>query len=542
MPPATAPPPPGVTKGDQPVKATFSTRTLVLASIAAVVGLTAFLCMHFWPFAEQAVIQDLQEVTDSRVQVRVFHSKYFPYPGCTLQGVVFIHGTATQPLVSIDKVTMRGTYWGMLVRHVSRITAEGMHVFIPPFGSGQVFHAQRSEITIGEIVADGATVEFALHNPVKPPLRFDIRQALLHDLGWESAFTYRLRVHNPEPPGEIVTNGQFGAWNHDDPARTPLSGEYRLEQADLSVYLGIAGILSSTGKFGGRLGHIDISGTTDTADFEVKSGGHPVRLVTEFSAYIDGTRGDTFLERVDANFRNTHVVVTGDIAKPGNGKGKTASLDLRTGSARIEDLVGLFVKNEPAPMSGAVTFRTKVKIPSGERPFLERVSLRGGFGIGGAEFSQPSTQAEVNKLSSGARGEKDISDPETVLTDLTGQVAVENGIARLEDLSFQVPGAVSRMHGTYNLLNYKIDLHGQMQLDSKISNTQSGAKALLLKMIDPFFKKRKKGEIIPVRISGTFEKPSFGLDLKDKKAQSVAPPSHVPVTSVPAPRPRHFQN
>ena len=90
------------------------------------------------------------------------------------------------------------------------------------------------------------------------------------------------------------------------------------------------------------------------------------------------------------------------------------------------------------------------------------------------------------------------------------------------------------MQGTYNLINYKIDLRGQMQVDSKIANTSTGGKALLLKMIDPFFKKREKGEIIPVRISGTFQNLSFGLDLKDKKAQKVAPPSHIPPANTPA--------
>jgi len=76
------------------------------------------------------------------------------------------------------------------------------------------------------------------------------------------------------------------------------------------------------------------------------------------------------------------------------------------------------------------------------------------------------------------------------------------------------------MQGTYNLINYKIDLRGQTHVDSKIANGSSEGKALLLTMIDPFIKKRKKGEIIPVRISGTFQNPSFGLDLKDKHRKS----------------------
>lgn len=84
------------------------------------------------------------------------------------------------------------------------------------------------------------------------------------------------------------------------------------------------------------------------------------------------------------------------------------------------------------------------------------------------------------------------------------------------------------MHGTYNLITHHIDLRGQLNVDSKLSNTTSGGKAFLLKIMDPFFKKRKKGEILPVRISGTYENPSFGLDLRDKKAQQVAPPSSAP--------------
>jgi hypothetical protein len=69
------------------------------------------------------------------------------------------------------------------------------------------------------------------------------------------------------------------------------------------------------------------------------------------------------------------------------------------------------------------------------------------------------------------------------------------------------------MHGTYSILNYKIDLHGMMQVDTKISKTSSGIKSLFLKVMDPLFKKRKKGEIVPVHIAGTYEKPQFGLDL-----------------------------
>jgi len=497
-----------------------------VAAAVILVSAAAILWIRFWPFGQTSVVQDLEQASDSRVQVQSFHATYFPHPGCTLSGLTFIHGADTaHPLIAIEKLTVEGSYLSMLARHVSRITAEGLHIFVPSQAS-QPFHTQRSTISIGEIVANGATLEFAGHDPYKSPLRFDIHEATLRDIGWKGALTYRVRVHNPEPPGEVTASGKFGVWNQDNPAQTAVSGKYRFEHADLSVFHGIAGMLSSVGKFDGTLGHIDISGSTDTPDFKVTLGGHPVQLVADFSAYVDAMHGDTFLKRVDAHFGKTRVVASGSVAGTAQGKGKTALIDLSSDNGRIEDMVGLFVKASRAPMSGAVTMHARVEIPPGDRPFLKKISLRGNFGIGGGEFSQPSTQQDVDKLSAGARGEKNAPDPETALTDLAGQVVLANGVANFADLSFGIPGAHARMYGTYNLINYKIDLHGHLRVETKISNTESGAKALLLKMMDPIFKKRKKGEILPVRISGDYNHPSFGLDLDDKKTQQPGAPSH----------------
>ena len=408
------------------------------------------------------MIQNLQEAADSQVKVRAFHRTYFPYPGCILEGVVFQHREGSESLMTVEKLTIRGTYWGTLRRQVSLIQAEGLHIFIPAFGSGQHFHSERSTITVGEMVANGATLEFAAREPLRPTavaLRYS--GGVAARCGMEQPFTYRLKVHvNPEPPGEVTTTGKFGLWNENDPAQTPISGEYRFERADLSVYQGISGLLSSAGKYAGKLDHIDISGATDTPDFEVKSGGHPVYLKAEFSTFVDAMHGDTFLNRVDAHFRNTHVVAEGSVAGSAIRKGKVALLRLSARNGRIEDLLGLFVKKDRPPMSGVVSLQAKVEIPSGPTPFLKKVKLRGTFGIGGGAFAEPSTQQGVNQLSAGALGEKSTDDPETALTDLTGGVDLANGIAHFVDLSFGIPGAHARMHGTYGLIDEKIDLRG----------------------------------------------------------------------------------
>jgi hypothetical protein len=525
----------------QPVELARRTRqhktVLGFAVAAALCVVVLLLWVELWPFQQKPVVQNLEEASDSKLRIRAFHRTYFP-PGCVLEGLQFDHGAnASKPLITIERLVIRGSYLGILSRRLTRITAENMHISIPAFGGGETFHTTPSKITIDEIVANGTVLEFALRTPDQQPLRFEIHEALLRDVGWNGPLSYRVKMHNPEPPAEITASGKFGVWNINDPGQTPVSGEYKFDQADLGVYHGIAGVLSSVGKFSGVLAHIDIAGSTATPDFEVQSSGHRVKLTTEFSAYVDATRGDTFLKRVDAHFRRTHVVAQGSIAGSSSGPGKAALIDLSVSNGRIEDILRLFVKADRPPMSGSITLHAKTQIPPGDRPFLDKVKLQGRFGVEAGTFSQPDTQESVNKLSAGAEGEKDTADPETVLTDLAGQVALQDHTASFSDLSFGVPGAVSRLHGTYNLVSHRIDLRGHLRVDTKISNTTTGAKAILLKMMDPFFKKKRKGEVLPVRISGTYEHPSFGLDFDDRDAQKKLAPT--PGPAAPGKKPGH---
>jgi hypothetical protein len=498
----------------------------VLALVAAIalgmVCLSVLLLSRFWPFGRNAVLQDLAQASDSTVEARAFHKTFFPFPGCVLEGVVFDHGEKSgQPLNTIERLTIRGSYVGIFTNHVDHIIADGARVFIPAFGSGVRLHTQPSKTIVNELVANGTVVEFEPRDPKKDPLKFDIHEGSVRDVGWNGPLRYHLKLHNPKPPGEIEATGEFGVWRKDDPGETPFSGDYKFTDADLHVFHGIAGKLSSGGKFGGVLKHLDVTGSTDVPDFEVAHSGHKVQLITEFSAYVDAIHGDTFLKSVDAHFRRTHVVARGSIAKGPGRKGKTALIDLEAPRGRIEDVLWLFVKEARAPMSGPVGLQGKVEIPPGERPFLEKVKLQGAFGVDEGSFTKTQTQEDVNKLSAGARGENK-DDAETVLTDLKGQVVLENGTAKFSDLSFNVPGAEARLHGTYNIINHKIDLHGPMKVDTAISKTTTGMKALMLKMMDPFFKKKKKGEVVPVHISGTYEHPQFGLDLMGKQGQAQA--------------------
>ncbi|MGA7218061.1 MAG: hypothetical protein WBX38_07095, partial [Candidatus Sulfotelmatobacter sp.] len=315
---------------------------LKLAVVAVAICAASLLWIEAWPFEQKSVVQNLEEASGSKVRVQAFHRKYFPSPGCVIEGVEFDHGSNSgTPLITIRKLTIRGSYVGVILRRVSSITAEGLRIVIPPFGSGETFRATPSKITIDEIVANDALLEFALRKPDTPPLRFEIHEIALHNVGWNGPLSYRVKVKIPEPPGEIAAEGNFGVWNINEAGETPVSGEYKFDHADLSVYGGIAGTLSSAGKFSGTLRHIDIFGTTNTPDFEVQSGGHPVQLIADFTAYVDATHGDTFLKHVDAHFGRTHVVAEGSIAESPEGHGKAAIIDLYAQNGRIEDMLML---------------------------------------------------------------------------------------------------------------------------------------------------------------------------------------------------------
>lgn len=488
-------------------------KTLVILPLvaAAVFCVAAVLCVKYWPFSEKAVQEDLAETADSSVTIRSYHPTYFPSPGCILEGIEFRHGANQFRLITIDKLIIEGSYSGILTKNVPRITAEGARIFIPPFGANTKFHSQHSALVVDELVANGTTVEFTSADSQKHPLIFDVHDAFFRSVRWGSALHYRLKFRNPDPPGEISTEGDFGPWADGHPQDTPMSGSYTFEHADLGVYGGIGGILSSTGKFDGVFQHINVSGTTDTPDFVVTSSGQPHRLLTHFDAYVDATHGDTFLNRVEARIGRTTLIAQGSIAGSPGRKGKLADLRFTSRHGRIEDVLGLFVTANRSPMSGDLSLVASAQVGHGDQPFLERVKLDGKFGIDDGAF-KPETQKDVNALSAGARGENK-DDPETVLTDLKGTVDLSGGVADFHDLEFEVPGAKAHLHDTYNILNHRINLHGEIKVDTKISKTTSGTKALLLKLVDPLFRKKKKGEIVPVHILGTYEKPQFGLDL-----------------------------
>jgi hypothetical protein len=401
-----------------------------------------------WPFSRTAVLQELEAASLSRVDAGTFHATYFPHPGCILEHVTFQHNpkAGSPPLITVERLRIEGSFFDLFRKRLRRVRAEGMRVQIPSRGSDVHFETpKRSPVVIEDLIADGAILEVASRED-KQPLKFSFHNFILSDVGSNGPASFQARLSNPEPPGEITTSGKFGPWNEDDVGKTAVSGEYVFQQADLGVFRGIAGLLSSSGKFSGVLDRIEVQGTTDTPRFTVISSSHLVQLRTQFHAVVNGENGDTFLEKVAATFLKTTVWSEGSVAGTAGQPGKTASVELAANDGRIQDILLLFTRSPRAPMSGTVSFHANVAIPPGKRPFLEKVVLQGDFGIDAGSFTKSDTQEGVNHLSEGALGEedhqeteKDKDDPAAVLSDLKGHVLLRDGTARFSNLSFRSP-------------------------------------------------------------------------------------------------------
>jgi len=479
------------------------------------------------PFTQARVAQGLESIAHSKVTIGKFHMVYFPHVGCVAENVTFAGSASTggtPTLATIQKMAIEARYADLIARpgYIARIVLDGLHVKVPAPGTGgSSASTQPSTVRVGEIVADGAVLEVTRSDD-KPPLRFEIRSLTVRSFGRNSTWSYRVYMQNAEPPGNIISDGQFGPLNLQDLGTTPFSGSYKFQNANLSVFRGIAGTLSSTGEFAGPLGEIGIRGAIDIPDFEAAKSGHPVHLTSRFSAKVNGTNGDVFLTQVETSFLQTSVASSGSVTgRPGH-KGKTTSLEVQVDKGRLQDLLQLFVTTKHPPMNGAMSFKAHISVPPQGRPFLTELTLLGDFGIGEGTFTKPTMQTRVDTLSQSARGEKkdqskakpdaDADDPENVVLNLRGHVEVRDGVAKFTTLSFNVPGASAHMDGSYDLLNQQIDFHGMLKTDAQLSQETTGIKSALLKPLDPLFKRKKAGAAVPVEMTGTYQDPHFGFD------------------------------
>jgi hypothetical protein len=470
----------------------------------------------------------LRERFESTIQFTDFHVAVYPRVHVVIDGLAMRHlgRTDIPPMIQIGAVRMDANFANLFSRHptISHVTLDGLRINTPPRQPGSkpfiqstdVDLSKRFPVTIAHITADAATITI-LRMDAKPPKQFEIHQLEMTDFDFTDPASFHALLTNPVPRGQIHCDGQFGPWQADDPSQTPVTANYTFSNADMSTLKGLKGILSSEGRFAGPLDYLAVEGKTDVPDFALRTSDHPVVLHTDFDAIVDGTNGNTYLNRVTAKFGHTTVVTKGEVVDEYRDiKGRTIVMDTVSNSARIEDLLLLAVKSNPPVMTGAAKLKAKILIPEGNADLIERLRIDAQFGVADAEFTSDTIQGKVDSLSRRGLGRpKDID--LTTASDLQGAFRLANGEVTFSRLSFSVPGADIALVGRYSLDSGQLDFHGHLAMQAKLSQTVTGVKSFFLKAVDPFFKgKNGKGTSLPIKIAGTKDHPSFGLDLHDK--------------------------
>lgn len=488
----------------------------------------AILATH-WPFTRPKVIRSLSQQAEGPVTIQEFHETFFPRPGCEARGVVIRHGEdpSEPPIVTVETLKVKASYASLLTfsRNLDEIDTEGMHIRVPKrrkeaseadranAGGAEKESSDSSaapSIAMHRFIADRATLEFAASDPSGQPFVIEVHHMQLSPASAAKSMAWQATLHIPEPSGEVAAGGRFGPWKRSDPYQTPVSGTYQLSHAKLGVFNGVAGDLSSEGRFDGAIDHLEVSGKASAADFEISAARHAVPIHASFQAVVDGRSGDVALDSIEASFLHTTVFSHGRVASPSEGATKEFTADLAVNRGRIQDLLYL-VNGGPPDLTGVVSLRFHVTLPPRNEAFLKELRLTGEFGIGDARFRNPPTQEGLERISANAYHGDD--DPASVVSDLRGRVSAANGVAMLRDIAFHVPGASALMNGTYQLMTHRIDLEGKVHLEENLSRTTTGIKSFLLKALDPFFHKRKHLSVVPVRIHGVAGHTSISLNL-----------------------------
>lgn len=215
------------------------------------------------------------------------------------------------------------------------------------------------------------------------------------------------------------------------------------------------------------------------------------------------------------HFARTSITAKGAVVGTKGVKGRTVKLDVRIHEGRIEDLLYLSTKAQTPLMVGHVALHTDFLLPPGEPDVIERLQLTGQFDLDAAKFTSREVQDKLKGMSMRARGLDPQEDKAgNVVSNMDGRFRLRDGTLWLEPVSFAMPGATVELRGSYGMRSQALAFDGTLRMQATISEAAGGGvKGFFLKAIDPLFRKKGAGALVPIRVRGTADQPKFGLDV-----------------------------
>jgi len=508
-------------------------RNGLLVGVPAVLAVLIVATVAVWriafnpAFLKDRIVALLSDQLESEVTIDSLEGTFFPRVRLSGGGLVVRHRGRTDvpPLLSVKRFEIRADLREVMrrPRHVSEVRLQGLDVHIPPTDSepsnetGQSATDQASalrEVIVDRFEAPDTVLTLIPRRSDKSPKVFTIHHLVMDSVGRGQKIPFLAVLTNPVPQGQIETSGTFGPWNLDSPASTHLSGNYSFAHADLNTIDGLSGILSSEGTFEGPINRIHVQGTTDTPAFQIDAGGQPVPLKTNFSAIVDGSDGDTRLERVDGHFLGTDLTAAGAIVQQQGVPGRRIEVNIGIDNGRIEDVLRMAMDSPTPVLRGALHLQARLVIPPEKAKVLDKLNLRGSFGLSQATFTNSSVQTKIVGLSRRGQGKSQDEPIGDVLSNLKGRFVIDRASATFSELTFGVPGALVALSGRYSIRAEQVDFHGTLRTKATLSQAAGGGlKSLFLKPFDPFFRKDGAGMVLPIKIVGPRKSPKFGLEL-----------------------------
>jgi hypothetical protein len=496
-------------------------RRILLISCAiialAIAGLATW-AVRSAPQLRGRVVDALNARFESQLALGSLDVDMFPRPRAAGTKLTLRHNGRTDvpPLITIDSFETSAAMLDVLRTPVrlDRVAVDGLAVRIPPGGLRQGQPGTENEphqphpekpspILIDRIDVKSLRVEIHSRRPDKLPRVWDVQMLTMRDFGDLAGSRFDAGLINPVPRGVIDTTGSFGPWHADEPGLTPVSGNYLFQNADMNVINGLGGTLSSSGTYRGVLERLEVEGTTEMPDFSLDLAGQKVILNTRFKAIVDGTNGDTILERVDAKLNESSIAAKGAIVRAQDVKGRHIELDVSLDNARLEDLMQLAVKAAKPPLVGRVNLTTHMLLPAGPEDVVDRLQLDGRFELAQARFTNMNVQRRITTLSRRGRGEEsdEGAEKERVVSNLRGRFKLANGALTFSELTFAVPGSTVQLHGSYDLHSQVMNFEGDLLTDATLADMTSGVKSFLARLAQPLFRRKGGGTQLPIRIS-----------------------------------------
>ena len=530
----------------------------VLAGLLTALGVVVAMSLHrAEPMLRAVIVEKLQDYFHARVELDSFHISLLHglsaegkglriWPPAEVAGVTAPGASpAPSPLIRLDEFRFHAPlhYDPGRPIGISVVRLRGLDIHIPakthfthaPQPGGAASGAGKGEIgaallhfQIDAIQCKDAHLTLESDKPNRLPLEFAISQIKLAGVSAGGPMHFDAKVTIPRPAGVVITSGQVGPWEIDDPGETPLAGDYKLDHADLGVFHGIAGILESRGKYRGALRDLEVNGTTETPDFRLTHFGTPMPLHTHFQATVDGTNGDTYLHPVEAVLGRSRFTAEGEVVRappemeggrlvqPG---GHDIALNVLVDRGEIGDFLRLASKSGTPLLTGNLTLKATLDIPPGTAPVHQRMKLKGDFSLDNAQFTSAKIQDDVAQLSLRGQGDAKAAKEEKhgsgngVQSAMQGNFTMAGGVVTLPNLKYTAPGAEIDVAGNYGLEGGALDFKGTAKMQATVSKMVGGWKGALLKPADSLFKKGGAGTVVPIHIGGTREHPEFGVDM-----------------------------